>query len=85
MPDAADELLDNYRFQMGHDAGNLALALDYLTDVVHLIGQHTTHCRVDKGLRAGEPTRDVLEISRTLALAKQLVQESLLRLRAGET
>ena len=44
-PDAAR--LDDYRFQMGHDAGNLALVLDSLTDVMRLIGQHKTYCRVE--------------------------------------
>jgi hypothetical protein len=78
-PDAAR--LDDYRFQYGHDAGNLCLVLDGLTDVVQLIGQHTTYCRVEKGLRAGEPPLDIVEILRLLEASKALVQESLQRLK----
>ena len=80
-PDAAR--LDDYRFQMGHDAGNLALALDQLTDAMQLIGQHTVYCRVEKGPRAGEPPLDVAELMRLLQATKELVRESLLRLRSG--
>ena len=56
-PDAAR--LDDYRFQMGHDAGNLALALDQLTDVMNAVALHAVHCRVEKGPRAGQPPLDV--------------------------
>ena len=80
-PDAAR--LDDYRFQFGHDAGNLSLVMDALTDAVHLVGQHTTYCRVEKGPREGEPPLDVAEVLRLLADAKSLVQESLLRLKAA--
>jgi hypothetical protein len=80
-PDAAR--LDDYRFQMGHDAGNLAMALDRLTDAMHLLGQHTVYCRVEKGPRAGEPPLDVAELMRLLQATKELVQESLLRLRSA--
>jgi hypothetical protein len=31
---------DDYRFQMGHDAGNLAMALDQLTDAITALNQH---------------------------------------------
>ncbi len=78
-PDAAR--LDDYRFQMGHDAGNLALVLDSLTDVMRLLGQHKTYCRVEKGLRAGQPPLDIVELTRLLQATKDLVQESLLRLK----
>jgi len=80
-PDAAR--LDDYRFQFGHDAGNLSFALDALADAVGLVGQHTTYCRVEKGPRAGEPPLDVVEVLRLLAAAKGLVQESLLRLKGA--
>ena len=80
-PDAAR--LDDYRFQFGHDAGNLSLVMDSLTDAIGLVGQHTTYCRVEKGPRTGEPPLDVAELLRVLAAAKGLVQESLLRLKTG--
>ena len=73
--------LDDYRFQFGHDAGNLALALDRLTDAMALVGQHTVYCRVEKGPRAGEPPLDVAELLALLRSTKELVQESLLRLK----
>jgi hypothetical protein len=74
-------LLEDYRFQFGHDAGNLSLALDSLTDVMQLLGQHKTYCRVEKGSRAGEPPLDLIEIMRSLEATKSLIQESLLRLK----
>lgn len=80
-PDAAR--LDDYRFQMGHDAGNLALVLDQLTDVINALALHAVHCRVERGPRAGEPPLDLKALSELLHSTKGLVQESLLRLRAG--
>lgn len=84
MPDSDVDRLDDYRFQMGHDAGNLAMVLDRLTDAMNAVVQHTVHCRVDRGPRAGQPPLDVSEILSLLQSAKGLVQESLLRLKAHE-
>ena len=55
MPLTPEELatLDDYRHMMGADAGGLALALDQLTDVMAMLGQHKVHCRVEKGPRGG--------------------------------
>jgi len=75
------ERLDDYRFQMGHDAGNLALVLDQLTDVMNAVALHTVHCRVERGPRQGEPPLDVAQLLDLLQSAKRLVQESLLRLK----
>ena len=72
---------DDYRFMMGESAGDLALALDQLTDVMALVGQHTVYCRLEKGPRAGEPPLDVVELLETLQKAKTLVQETMLKLR----
>ena len=82
-PDDAERLSD-YHFQFGPDAGNLALTLDYLTDVLRLIGQHTVSCRVEKGPRAGEAPLDVVELSNLLHLCKGLVQESHIRLKGAQ-
>ena len=49
--------LDDYRFQIGHAAGNLAMVMDRLTDVMAALAQHTVHCRVNRGPRTGEPPR----------------------------
>ena len=75
------EQLEDYRQMMGPAAGSLALALDRLTDVMAMLGQHKVYCRVEKGPRAGEPPLDLLEVLATLATAKSLVQETLLTLR----
>ncbi|WP_088254878.1 hypothetical protein [Fimbriiglobus ruber] len=82
LPEPDAERLDDYRFQMGHDAGNLALVLDNLTDVLRLLGQHKVYCRVEKGLRAGEPPLDIVELTRLLEATKDLVKDSLLRLKS---
>jgi hypothetical protein len=75
------EQLEDYRQMMGPAAGSLALALDRLTDVMAMLGQHKVYCRVEKGPRAGAPPLDLLEVLSTLATAKSLVQETLLTLR----
>ena len=84
---ADDSPLDDYRFQFGHDAGNLSQVLDQLNDALRIVNQHTVYCRVDRGERVGEPPRDIAELIRLVQAAKVLTQESLLRLKtvsAGE-
>ena len=83
MPLSGEELakLDDYRFMMGTDAGNLALVLEQLTDAMALVGLHKVYCRVEKGPRAGEPPLDILDLLERLEAAKGLVQETLGRLR----
>jgi hypothetical protein len=78
---AEREQLDDYRHMMGESAGNLALALDRMTDVMAMLGQHKVYCRVEKGPRAGEPPLDLLEVIGALETAKALVQETLLGVR----
>lgn len=75
--------LDDYRFQMGHDAGNLALALDHLTDAITALNQHTVYYRLEQGQRKAPPP-DLAPLLAVLADTKQLVQESLLRLKGKE-
>jgi hypothetical protein len=78
---AERDQLDDYQLMMGEDAGRLALALDRLTDVMAMVGQHKVHCRVEKGPRAGAPPLDIIELLDTLQKAKTLVQATLLHLR----
>ncbi len=78
------EQLEDYRQMMGADAGGLAMALDQLTDVMAMLGQHKVHCRVEKGPRTGEPPLDLIELLAVLQKAKTLVQETMLRLRGRE-
>jgi hypothetical protein len=83
MSDTDAARLDDYRFQMGHDAGNLALVLDQLTDAITAINQHLVYYRLGPGTRTSPPP-DLAPLLATLADAKRLVQESLLRLK-GES
>jgi hypothetical protein len=78
---AEQQQLEDYQMMMGPDAGSLALALDSLTDVMALLGQHKVYCRVEKGPRAGEPPLDLIELLELLQKAKALVQRSMLHLR----
>lgn len=78
---AERDRLDDYRTMMGDDAGSLAFALDSLTDVMALVGQHTAYCRVEKGPRAGEPPLDIVEVLGLLQKIKGQVQQTMLRLR----
>jgi hypothetical protein len=78
---AERDQLQVYQTMMGPHAGRLALALDSLTDVMALLGQHKVYCRVEKGPRTGEPPLDLVELLDTLQKAKALVQETLLELR----
>jgi hypothetical protein len=75
------ELLADYQQMMGERAGSLALALDRLTDVMAMLGQHKVYCRVEKGPRAGEPPLDLQELITALDVAKGLVRETLSKLR----
>ena len=65
--------LDDYRFQMGYDAGNLAMVLDRLTDVMTAVALHTVHCRVERGPRKGEPPLDINHLLGVIREAKGLV------------
>lgn len=73
--------LEDYQQMMGTEAGRLALALDNLTDVVTLLGQHKVYCRVEKGPREGQPPLDLVQTLQILDKAKSLVKESLQHLR----
>ena len=66
---------------LGADAGKLALVLEQLTDAMAMVNLHAVYCRVEKGPRAGQPPLDVAELLKTVENAKELVQETLLRLR----
>jgi hypothetical protein len=74
------ERLEDYRFQMGHDAGNLAMVLDSLTDAITALNQHLVYYRLGPGDRKVPPP-DLAPLLELLAGAKGLVQESLMRLK----
>jgi hypothetical protein len=81
MTEADTARLDDYRFQMGHDAGNLALVLDQLTDAMVALNQHMVYYRLGPGERSTPPP-DLAPLLALLADSKGLVQESLLRLKS---
>jgi len=83
MTDEDATRLDDYRFQMGHDAGNLALTLDRLTDAITALNQHAVYYRLEAGQRKTPPP-DLAPLLAVLADAKTLVQESLLRLKGKD-
>jgi hypothetical protein len=83
MTDEDATRLDDYRFQMGHDAGNLAMALDRLTDALTALNQHAVYYRLEQGQRRSAPP-DLAPLVGVIADAKKLVQETLLRLKGEE-
>jgi hypothetical protein len=72
--------LDDYRFQLGPDAGNLAMALDQLTDAITALNQHLVYSRLEHGQRRTAPP-DLAPLLAILTDTKQLVQETFLRLK----
>ncbi len=83
MTDDDTTRLDDYRFQMGHDAGNLAMALDQLTDALTALNQHAVYYRLEQGQRTAAPP-DLAPLAATIARAKSLVQATLMRLKENE-
>jgi hypothetical protein len=79
-PEHDSDRLGDYRFQMGPDAGNLAMVLDSLTDAITALNQHLVYYRLGPGERRMPPP-DLVPLIELLANAKGLVQETLLRLK----
>lgn len=71
--------LEEHEFQMGTEAGRLAVCLDVLTDALVLVGQHGVYCQSAR--QAGKPAMDVQLISRGILQAKELVAAVLEELR----
>jgi hypothetical protein len=80
--EAEREKLDDLRMMLGDEAGTLALVLDQLTDAMAMINLHAIYCRVEKGPRVGKPPLDVADLLKTVEKAKELVRETLNRLRS---
>jgi len=81
LDDTQQTRLDDLRFMLGESAGNLAFALDQITDSMAMINQHGVYCRVEKGPRAGQPPLDVVGVLQTLGFAKELLQSTVQSLR----
>ncbi len=71
--------LERHEFQMGVEAGRLAVTLDILTDALVLVGQHGVYCQSAR--QPGKPAMDVQMISRGILQAKELVQSVLAEMR----
>jgi hypothetical protein len=76
--DHKDEL-ERAEFQMGKEAGRLAVTLDLLTDALVLTLQHGVYCQSAR--QPGKPAMDIQAISLNLEQAKELVQSLLPGLR----
>ncbi|MGQ9917475.1 MAG: hypothetical protein ACUVS7_08665 [Bryobacteraceae bacterium] len=77
--DFRDEL-ERHEFQMGAEAGRLAVTLDILTDALILVGQHGVYCQSAR--QPGKPAMDVQIISQNILHAKELVSSVMDLLRA---
>lgn len=77
--DFKDEL-ERHEFQMGAEAGRLAVTLDILTDALILVGQHGVYCQSAR--QPGKPAMDVQIISQNILQAKELVSSVIESLRA---
>ncbi len=76
--------LERSEFQMGVEAGRLAVALDLLTDSLILVGQHGVYCQSAR--QSGKPAMDLQIILRGLEQSKELalsVMDELRRAKAG--
>jgi hypothetical protein len=70
--DERREALEHHEFQMGRTRGQLAVALDLLTEALVLVGQHGVYCQSTR--RPGQPAMDVGLIGKSITDAKELVQ-----------
>lgn len=77
--DFRDEL-ERHEFQLGAEAGRLAVTLDILTDALILVGQHGVYCQSAR--QPGRPAMDVQIISQNILQAKELVSSVMELIRA---
>ena len=71
--------LERSEFQMGMEAGRLAVALDLLTDSLILVGQHGVYCQSAR--QPGKPAMDLQIILQGLEQSKELVHSVMDELR----
>jgi hypothetical protein len=60
---------------MGKPRGQLAVALDLLTDSLALVGQHGVYCKSERF--PGKPKMDIAIVLEQLEDAKELVQSAM--------
>ena len=73
------EELERSEFQLGLEAGRLAVTLDVLTDALVLVGQHGVYCQSAR--QPGKPAMDVQLILQGILQAKELVSSVLDQMR----
>ena len=73
------EELERSEFQLGLEAGRLAVTLDVLTDALVMVGQHGVYCQSAR--QPGKPAMDVQLILQGILHAKELVASVLDELR----
>jgi hypothetical protein len=78
LAEVTENVLDNYReaheryeFQMGPSRGNLATALDMLTDALALVGQHGVYCRSSR--QPQFPSMDIRIVMQQIEESKGLI------------
>lgn len=76
------EELERSEFQMGVEAGRLAVTLDLLTDALVMVMQHGVYCQSAR--QPGKPAMDIQTISLNVEQAKELVQSVIGEIRARE-
>jgi hypothetical protein len=64
--------LERAEFEMGLEAGRLAVSLDLLTDALVFVLQHGVYCQSAR--QPGKPAMDIQIISQSIEQAKELVQ-----------
>jgi hypothetical protein len=77
--DHKDEL-ERSEFQMGLEAGRLAVTLDLLTDALVMVMQHGVYCQSAR--QPGKPAMDIQIVSQQIEQAKELVQSVMEQIRA---
>lgn len=77
--DHKDEL-ERSEFQMGKEAGRLAVTLDLLTDALVMVMQHGVYCQSAR--QPGKPAMDIQMVSQQIEQSKELVQSVMDELRA---
>ena len=77
--DHKDEL-ERSEFQMGLEAGRLAVTLDLLTDALVMVMQHGVYCQSAR--QPGKPAMDIQIVSQQIEQSKELVQSVMEQIRA---
>jgi hypothetical protein len=73
------DTLERYETMMGPARGQLAVALDLLTDSLALVGQHGVYCPSER--MPGKPRLDIALALEQMGDAKQLVQSAMEQLK----